>query len=210
MRKDSGFTLFEMAMVLSIIGLLIAGISVGAALLENARLASIVAMAQDASTAVKGFKARHKYLPGDLPLAAAVAAGLDPACNLALATAAVGNGAIDTATEQACAIDELFLTGLMKADSDPAAPGRYRLESHYGPVQIRAASTSAANNFPAGATVIEFANLPCTIARQVDARVDDGDIASDGVISSRAKASVTTCTEGGANDPVPFFAIQVN
>jgi hypothetical protein len=46
--------------------------------------------------------------------------------------------------------------------------------------------------------------------RQIDVKIDDGDIASTGPIEGRAKASVATCTEGGANDPVPAYSVRLN
>lgn len=65
----NGFTLVELAIVMTIIGLLIGGILKGQQLMENARITSLIKQVNSYTTAVQGFRERYGYMPGDFPLA---------------------------------------------------------------------------------------------------------------------------------------------
>lgn len=67
MRKDiKAFTLVELAIVMTIIGLLIGGILKGQELLENARVTSTIAQVKSYEAAVTAFRDIYDGLPGDL------------------------------------------------------------------------------------------------------------------------------------------------
>ena len=61
-----GFTLVELAIVMTIIGLLIGGILKGQELLENARVTSTIAQVKSYEAAVTSFRDVYDGLPGDL------------------------------------------------------------------------------------------------------------------------------------------------
>lgn len=63
--KKSAFSLIELAIVLIIIGLLIAGITGGAALIKSAELRAIVTESRSNSVAVSAFYSLYDSLPGD-------------------------------------------------------------------------------------------------------------------------------------------------
>lgn len=63
--KKKAFSLIELAIVLIIIGLLIAGVTGGSALIKNAQLRSVMTEARGYQTAVNGFFERFQALPGD-------------------------------------------------------------------------------------------------------------------------------------------------
>lgn len=65
-RNTRGFTLVELAIVLTIIGLLIAGILQGKRLFENSRIASQIAQFQAIQAADITFKDKYSQRPGDL------------------------------------------------------------------------------------------------------------------------------------------------
>ncbi len=64
---NKGFTLLELAVVLTIIGLIIGGITAGANLLHNANLQTIIADLNKYKTAVDTFQTQYASLPGDMP-----------------------------------------------------------------------------------------------------------------------------------------------
>ncbi len=206
-REVNGFTLIELTVVLVIIGLLFAMVLGGRGMIESAKVANTVAMAKDISNASRAFKEKYKYWPGDLPLAANSLPNLPAACNFTLATGNIGNGVIDTPDESACAVEELFQAGLIRADLIAGA-SLHILSTDYGPARVIAASASNVTNFLPGINVIEFPGLPCSMVLSVDSKLDDGDISSTS--GGRAKSSVATCVPGTTNDPVPFYAVAVN
>ena len=65
-KNQKGFTLVELAIVMTIIGLLIGGILKGQELLENARVTSTIAQVKSYEAAVTAFKDIYDGLPGDL------------------------------------------------------------------------------------------------------------------------------------------------
>ncbi len=84
------FTLVELAIVMTIIGLLIGGILKGQELLENARVMSTVAQVKSYDAAVAGFRDVYDFLPGDLPNAGDKITGCDANCNPVVSTEAYG------------------------------------------------------------------------------------------------------------------------
>jgi prepilin-type N-terminal cleavage/methylation domain-containing protein len=66
LNTQKGFTLVELAIVMTIIGLLIGGILKGQELMENARVTSTVAQVKSYSAAVTSFKDMYQSYPGDM------------------------------------------------------------------------------------------------------------------------------------------------
>jgi prepilin-type N-terminal cleavage/methylation domain-containing protein len=98
MRAQAGFTLVELAIVMIIIGLLIAGVLKGQALIANAQVTATVAQMKAIDAAVTTFKDTYAALPGDMGPAGATtgpAARLPNCAASALcSTAGDGNGII--------------------------------------------------------------------------------------------------------------------
>ena len=69
MRAQAGFTLVELAIVMIIIGLLIAGVLKGQALITNAKVTAQVAQFKALDAATSTFKDMYSALPGDIALA---------------------------------------------------------------------------------------------------------------------------------------------
>lgn len=67
LKSQQGFTLVELAIVMTIIGLLIGGILKGQELMENARVTSTIAQVRGYEGAVTTFRDTYSALPGDLP-----------------------------------------------------------------------------------------------------------------------------------------------
>ena len=66
MRGQAGFTLVELAIVMIIIGLLIAGVLKGQALIGNAKVTAQVAQVKAIDAATSTFKDMYAGLPGDI------------------------------------------------------------------------------------------------------------------------------------------------
>ena len=65
MRKQSGFTLIEIAIVLVIIGLLLGGVLKGQELITSARVRNLISNQDGVKAAYFGFLDRYRALPGD-------------------------------------------------------------------------------------------------------------------------------------------------
>ncbi len=85
-RKQGGFTLVELAIVMIIIGLLIGGILKGQELIANAQLTATVAQIKGIDGALSTFRDKYSALPGDM---------LNPTTRLRDCTAAPCNDAGD-------------------------------------------------------------------------------------------------------------------
>lgn len=91
-RRQGGFTLVEIAIVLMIVGLLIGGILRGQELIQSARVRNIIDQKSAVQTAYIGFLDRYRMLPGDL-----TATQIGIVGNNAVAAATGGNGTIEIA-----------------------------------------------------------------------------------------------------------------
>ncbi|MGH8750798.1 MAG: prepilin-type N-terminal cleavage/methylation domain-containing protein [Burkholderiales bacterium] len=85
-RRQSGFTLIEIAIVLVIIGLLLGGVLKGQELITSARVRNLIAQQDGVKAAFFGFQDRYRALPGDYP-------GVQAAANIPnVANTLGGNG----------------------------------------------------------------------------------------------------------------------
>lgn len=195
--RQAGFTLIEIAIVLVIIGLLLGGVLQGQSMIRGMQVKDAILIAKDLTTASQYFKERYHYLPGDWVFTANEIPGTVAGGN--------GNGIINGAAEIANVPNHLFNSGYIKG-------GAGQITSRFGIVRV-VGNTAAAGSVVAGGAnaipatvrnVIEFTNLPCSVAMEFDLKVDDG-VLSTGT----ARASVANCTQNGANDPVPAFAVPL-
>lgn len=206
--SGAGFTLIELAVVIAVVGLLLAGVAVGAlSLIQSGRTQDAMKMAADLTGAAQDFRQRYHFLPGDFPVTAAAPEipGTPAVCVIGGANAGNGDGLIQLA-ESACVPEHLSRTGYIKGSINPAT-GLIAIRTFYGAVRVIASGASGvgagANPLPATVrNVVEYANLPCDVALELDGKLDDGNLAT-----GNARASVAACTPSTVNDPVPFFAV---
>ena len=98
LQTQKGFTLVELAIVMTIIGLLIGGILKGQELMENARVTATISQVKAYEAAVTTFRDSYAAIPGDM-----VASGTRiPGCTVAICThtaaAGGGNGIVGSPT----------------------------------------------------------------------------------------------------------------
>ena len=65
-QQKSGFTLAELAIVITIIGILIGGVLKGQQLIEQARLAATISQVNNYHSAFSIFRTTYNELPGDM------------------------------------------------------------------------------------------------------------------------------------------------
>ena len=66
MKKNSGFTLIELSMVLTVIGLVVAAVLSADSLINNARLKSLMAEVKEYQSSLRQFESSYGGLPGDI------------------------------------------------------------------------------------------------------------------------------------------------
>jgi len=177
MRKQSGFTLIEIAIVLVIIGLLLGGVLKGQELITAARVRNLISSQDGVKAAYFGFLDRYRSLPGDY---GAVNANANiPGCGT---TCFGGNGDGQIVGAEAIHAWEHmsragFITGsyISGSATPTAGPANTPTNPYGSPVQLifdndyqdPVAATNR-HNLKTGA------NIPSDILAEVDRKVDDG------------------------------------
>jgi len=206
MMRNKGFTLIEIAIVIIIIGLLIAGVIKGMSLIQSAKVSSNITLAQDLSAAVNAFKQQYHMLPGDMLIdpASPEIPNVRAECMKGGSDQGDNNGLIN-AKESLCVPEVLFRAGLAKVNQNA---GWAVFQSAYGSVRIIATSLSGvvttlgSNPFlPSIIHVVEFQNLPCDVVQEMDSKMDNGDLTS-----GKAIASSGACAAGSI---VPYYDVAL-
>lgn len=203
--RNGGFTLIEIAIVIVIIGLLIGGVLKGGSLIEGAKVSNAITLAQDLSVAVNTFKQQYHMLPGDMLITTEIP-NVRTECKSGGSNAGDNNGLID-ATESKCVPEVLFRAGLAKVDQEG---GWAVFKSYYGPVTVIATSksnvgTSSSQFAPSITHVVEFANLPCEVAQEMDRKMDNDDLATGKAIAEGVAVGAS-CVAGSI---VPYYAVAL-
>ena len=217
-KGQSGFTLVEIAMVLVIIGLLLAGILKGQELVNSARVRNLADQNSGIQAAYYGFIDRFRQVPGDFPSAEASTA-IGTTINLpAAASATDGNGRIDNTYEEAAAVWEQlskanFIQGNYNPATTPANDADYAANA---PVNaFNGALTLTRNADYAGTASLRLAlhlgpQIPVRIARELDVKIDDANPASgvlrlsagpgaDPFSALHAVSTAPPCVDAGGN-----------
>ena len=94
-NRQSGFTLVELAIVIVIIGFIVAGISAGSSLIKQAQIRSVITDFTSFQVGYNNFLGRYNAVPGDFSSAASywpAGASVTTNCNTSGATVCNGNG----------------------------------------------------------------------------------------------------------------------
>jgi prepilin-type N-terminal cleavage/methylation domain-containing protein len=201
-RKQGGFTLIEIAIVLVIIGLLLGGVLKGQELITSARVRNLISQQDGIKAAYFGFLDRYRALPGDYNAAVPNIAGITGACGNgppANVGNGDGNGRIEaTGSEHVLAWEHLSKSGFINgsytcattesATTTPANPFAVRLRLIFDSV-YHPTGGSGRHNLKTGGQV------PSDILAEVDRKVDDG--------SATAGTIRFSAYDGGPGAPDP-------
>lgn len=209
-RRQQGFTLIEIAIVLVIIGLLLGGILKGQELITSARVRNLISQQDGIKAGFYGFQDRYRGLPGDYQLASQNLGGAVAATNgngdgRILDAAAGGTGAAD---EQNLVWDHLTRAGFLNGSftyaagspTDATTPknpyGKY-LDLRYDASYFSVASPTP----PTRHNLKTGSGVPVEIAAEIDRKTDDGNAGTGSFIYSpfgSADARATCASDTGA------------
>ena len=184
-KKQGGFTLVEIAIVLVIVGLLLAGVLKGQELVENSKIKSIAKDMDSISAAVASYNDRYRGLPGDSATAithtqngwganAFTAGNNDGLIGAVAATFTVG------ANENTIAMTSMMFAGFIAGNPTAGLPAAIVRPRHAGDGAISV--TSGALGF-IGRNVVCANGLNGKWAAALDRQFDDGNPAT-GLIRS--------------------------
>ena len=206
-RRQSGFTLIEIAIVLVIIGLLLGGILKGQELITQGRIRNVANDFQSMTAAINLYQDRYRALPGDDPGAAT---------RWSTTTSGTGDGTIGTGTAGApaynsgTASDEsrlfwqhLRLAGLVGGATTTGPVGTAN------PPNAASGVTGVQNGaFGISGIVICSNNLPAKIAQAIDTQFDDGIATTGSVRATTGTAAGTTAPSANyVDDGTNFYVV---
>ena len=184
MRKQTGFTLIEIAIVLVIIGLLLGGVLKGQELIQSARVRNLASTQDGIKAAFFGFQDRYRALPGYYTGALAIAnigngMAANAGCTGAVNGGGNGDGTIALAGESIIAWEHLarsgFLTGSYTCAAAAAATTNTPTNVYSSFVQlVNDGVYGIASTGPARHNVKSGSSIPSAIITELDRKIDDG------------------------------------
>lgn len=190
--RQSGFTLVELAIVLVIIGLILAAVLKGQEMIQNAKVKSLINDLRSVSAAYYSYQDRYKAIPGDDAAASTHFTGGINGNGNGIITGTYTDAASPPTTESNLFWQHTRLSGFLtgEATATLANPPNNALGGLLG-VQ---GGTSAAQVYGMTGSVVCAGNIPWKIALAVDTVIDDGDSATGDVRSGSQSANANNAT----------------
>ncbi|MBZ0068490.1 MAG: prepilin-type N-terminal cleavage/methylation domain-containing protein [Thiobacillus sp.] len=202
-RRQSVFTLIEIAIVLVIIGLLLGGILKGQELINSARVKNLATDFRNIPVFIYAYQDKYRALPGDESAVVAHTAG-----TLATTGGTPGDGIIDGAWNSPTKTHESYLfwehvrkAGLAPGSTDIDATDYPQKNAVSGPVGIQSAKPYTSMN--SGTWFICSGGITGKLAKQLDVQLDDGDTGT-GAMQANTTADGTAAGDGALDDATPY------
>jgi prepilin-type N-terminal cleavage/methylation domain-containing protein len=214
MKKQAGFTLIELAIVLVIIGLLLGGVLRGQELINSAKVKNMARDFQNVQVYIYGYQDKYKALPGDDHSANTHLSGGTNATNGT--QNGVIQGAWDTKTDgdESCVFwQHVRLAGLAPgstvvncADNNTYQPrnadgGLIGVQSVSGFTDISVAPTAGGIS---GAYVVCSDAILGKFAKQLDTTLDDG-VGNTGSLRTQVIGGAATNGVATPDDATPYM-----
>lgn len=202
-RKQSGFTLIEIAIVLVIIGLLLAGVMKGQELINSAKVKNLASDFKNVPVFIYGYQDKFKALPGDDSAAIA---------HVTATANGDGNGLIGggwpAAGESLNFWQHVRLAGLAAGPTDTAAADYLQKNAVGGNIGVTSAADSPINNLR-GTYIVCSASIAGKFAKQLDVTLDDSNTATGSlqVVANTATTAAKANAEATAAivDDTPYL-----
>ncbi len=209
MKKQSGFTLVEIAIVLVIIGLLLGGVMKGQELINSAKVKNFAQDFKQVPIFIYGYQDKYKALPGDDKSVDATASGRFGTSGTACTPAAngkcrTGNAVIDGAYNATTVTDESYVFWQHVRLAGLATGSTSTGDSTYPPTNVDGGRVGVQSGVPitgmSGAIFTCSDGIQGKFAKQLDTMMDDGNTetgsmrVADGPYSGAALAAISTAT----------------
>jgi prepilin-type N-terminal cleavage/methylation domain-containing protein len=209
MKKQAGFTLIELAIVLVIIGLLLGGVLKGQELINSAKVKNMASDFRNAQVYIYGYQDKYRALPGDDANAKGHVGSA--------ATNGLGDGKIDGVWNSTTATDESFIFwqhvrmgGFAAGDIVIAATGTYiPINSDNGRIGIQSGQTPSITGLK-GANIMCSGRVLGKYSKQLDVNLDDGNPETGSMMIVKDSATATTVTGAADVAPTPLTSIDDN
>lgn len=224
MRKQHGFTLIEIAIVLVIIGLLLGGVLKGQELINSAKVKNFATDFRNIPLFIYGYQDKYKALPGDHATASTVVAGATnattPTTSGGVACASSicrGNGVIDGTWNSATNTDETFLfwqhvrlAGLAAGPTSTADANYIPKNADGGIIGIESGGAATGGVYISGLTptyLVCSQGILGKFAKQLDITLDDGatDTGSVRVVNTNHTRGAAALAVASVNDSTSYI-----
>ena len=176
LKREKGFTLVELAIVLVIIGVLLGAILKGQSMIKQAKVKRVKSDIDAIVAAVYAYQDKYGYLPGDDPNDHTTDLGATQC------TGGNANGLFNNNDERICAWQELIGAGFISGDPSIHDEDKIAKTSPFGGKYLFRYNGGLGKNY------IEVNHIPSDVAKSLDERYDDGKYNSGDI---RASADYT-------------------